>query len=182
MHEGLRLGPGTQRRSHPRQEFGDQASTRNRVRAPDADDDRGHRCPRRGAAACFRKRHRPPLPAPRGSHRLREPLARPRLVDGAVARAGLEPKRGRGWHSLRSQFTSDLMNQPLKVLCEVGGTRKPVRALEDGQHGAPVQGAGRSDQPPTPPPAHPPTESTSPPAPSPAGRASKTQTSSPSPC
>ena len=39
----------------------------------------------------------------------------------AVARAGLEPKRGRGWHSLRRKFASDLMNQPLKVLCELGG-------------------------------------------------------------
>ncbi len=28
--------------------------------------------------------------------------------------AGLEPKRGRGWHSLRRKFASDLMNQPLK--------------------------------------------------------------------
>ena len=38
----------------------------------------------------------------------------------AVARAGLEPKRGRGWHSLRRKFASDLMNQPLKELCELG--------------------------------------------------------------
>ena len=30
--------------------------------------------------------------------------------------AGLEAKRGRGWHSLRRKFASDLMNQPLKVL------------------------------------------------------------------
>ena len=35
--------------------------------------------------------------------------------------AGLEPKRGRGWHSLRRKFASDLMDQPLKVLCELGG-------------------------------------------------------------
>ena len=35
--------------------------------------------------------------------------------------AGLEPQRGRGWHSLRRKFASDLMDQPLKVLCELGG-------------------------------------------------------------
>ena len=35
--------------------------------------------------------------------------------------AGLEPKRGRGWHSLRRKFASDLMDQPLKVLCQLGG-------------------------------------------------------------
>ena len=39
----------------------------------------------------------------------------------AVRLAGLEPKRGRGWHSLRRKFASDLMDQPLKVLCELGG-------------------------------------------------------------
>ena len=32
--------------------------------------------------------------------------------------AGLEPKRRRGWHSLRRKFASDLMNQALKVLCD----------------------------------------------------------------
>ena len=35
--------------------------------------------------------------------------------------AGLEPKPGRGRHSLRRKFASDLVNQPLKMLCELGG-------------------------------------------------------------
>ena len=35
--------------------------------------------------------------------------------------ARLQPKPGRGWHALRRKFASDLMNQPLKVLCELGG-------------------------------------------------------------
>ena len=91
-----------------------------------------------------------------------------------VARAGLEPKRGRGWHSLRSKFTSDLMSPPLKVLCELVGWKTARTVLQCEQEAAPPT-------PPTPPPAHPPTESTSPPAPSPSGRASKTQMSSPSP-
>ena len=43
--------------------------------------------------------------------------------------AGLEPKRGRGWHSLRRKFASDLMGQPLKVLCELGGWKNPQTVL-----------------------------------------------------
>ena len=39
----------------------------------------------------------------------------------AQALAGLEPKPGRGWHSLRRKFATDLMDLPLKVLCELGG-------------------------------------------------------------
>ena len=48
----------------------------------------------------------------------------------AVSRAGLEPKRGRGWHSLRRKFASDLMNQPLKVLCELGGWKTARTVLQ----------------------------------------------------
>ena len=44
--------------------------------------------------------------------------------------AGLEPKRGRGWHSLRRKFASDLMDQPLKVLCQLGGWKTPHTVLE----------------------------------------------------
>ena len=47
----------------------------------------------------------------------------------AVTLAGLEPKRGRGWHSLRRKFASDLMDQPLKVLCELGGWKNPQTVL-----------------------------------------------------
>ena len=43
--------------------------------------------------------------------------------------AGLEPKRGRGWHSLRRKFASDLMDQPLKVLCELGGWKAAKTVL-----------------------------------------------------
>ena len=48
----------------------------------------------------------------------------------AEARAELEPKRGRGWHSLRRKFASDLMNQPLKVLCELGGWKTAQTVLQ----------------------------------------------------
>ena len=51
---------------------------------------------------------------------------------------------------------------PLKVLRKVGGT-KTVRSLEDGENLAPVRARGKPT-PPTPPPAHPPAESTSPPS------------------
>ena len=44
--------------------------------------------------------------------------------------AELEPKRGRGWHSLRRKFASDLMNQPLKVLCELGGWKTAQTVLQ----------------------------------------------------
>ena len=43
--------------------------------------------------------------------------------------AGLEPKPGRGWHSLRRKFASDLMNQPLKVVCELGGWKTAQTVL-----------------------------------------------------
>ena len=43
--------------------------------------------------------------------------------------AGLEPKRGRGWHSLRRKFASDLMDTPLKVLCELGGWKDATTVL-----------------------------------------------------
>ncbi len=43
--------------------------------------------------------------------------------------AGLEPKRGRGWHSLRRKFATDLMDLPLKVLCELGGWKSPQTVL-----------------------------------------------------
>ena len=44
--------------------------------------------------------------------------------------SGLEPKRGRGWHSLRRKFASDLMDQPLKVLCELGGWKTAKTVLQ----------------------------------------------------
>ena len=44
--------------------------------------------------------------------------------------AGLEPKRGRGWHSLRRKFASDLMDQPLKVLCQLGGWKTARTVME----------------------------------------------------
>ena len=43
--------------------------------------------------------------------------------------AGLEPKRGRSWHSLRRKFATDLMDLPLKVLCELGGWKNAQTVL-----------------------------------------------------
>ncbi len=57
----------------------------------------------------------------------------------AVALAGLEPKRGRGWHSLRRKFASDLMDLPLKVLCELGGWKDPKTVLRCYQQADSVQ-------------------------------------------
>ena len=74
--------------------------------------------------------NRPLLPAPKNPSRC---LDRSRVRvwwQKAERLAGLEPKRGRGWHSLRRKFASDLMNQPLKVLCELGGWKTAQTVLQ----------------------------------------------------
>lgn len=48
--------------------------------------------------------------------------------------AELEPKRGRGYHSLRRKFASELMDQPTKVLCELGGWKEPMTIVKCYQH------------------------------------------------
>ena len=53
--------------------------------------------------------------------------------------AGLDPRRGRGWHSLRRKFASDLMDLPLKVLCELGGWKKAQTVLRCYQQPSAVQ-------------------------------------------
>ena len=72
----------------------------------------------------------PLLPAPRNPSRC---LDRSRVRvwwQKAEALAGLKPKRGRGWHSLRRKFASDLMDLPLKVLCELGGWKTAQTVLQ----------------------------------------------------
>jgi len=72
----------------------------------------------------------PVLPAPRDPAKsVGHPLVRD-WWKRAEALAGLERKRGRGWHSLRRKFASDLMDQPLKVLCELGGWRTAQTVLQ----------------------------------------------------
>ena len=95
-------------------------------------------------------RRSPPRPSPpwkrrKGETRGQETLRcypRRRMPQGALAGrlcywwcraeklAGLEPQRGRGWHSLRRKFASDLMDQPLKVLCELGGWKTAKTVLQ----------------------------------------------------
>jgi integrase len=53
--------------------------------------------------------------------------------------AGLECMRGRGWHSLRRKFASDLMDLPLKVLCELGGWKEAQTVLRCYQQADPGQ-------------------------------------------
>ena len=72
----------------------------------------------------------PLLPTPADSARC---LSRARTYvwwHRAQGLAGLEPKPGRGWHSLRRKFASDLMDQPLKVLCELGGWKTAQTVLQ----------------------------------------------------
>ena len=72
----------------------------------------------------------PVLPAPQCPARsVGHPLVRV-WWKRAEALAGLEHKHGGGWHSLRRKFASDLMDQPLKVLCELGGWRTAQTVLQ----------------------------------------------------
>jgi len=53
--------------------------------------------------------------------------------------AGLEPKARRGWQPLRRKFASDLMDLPLKVLCELGGWKEAQTVLRCYQQADAVQ-------------------------------------------
>ena len=72
----------------------------------------------------------PLLPAPKNPTKCMHRSLAAKWWRKAEAFAGLEPKRGRGWHSLRRKFASDLMDQPLKVLCELGGWKTAQTVLQ----------------------------------------------------
>ncbi len=72
----------------------------------------------------------PLLPAPRDPSRCAGRTLVRSWWNRAQKLAALEPKRGRGWHSLRRKFASDLMDQPLKVLCELGGWKTAKTVLQ----------------------------------------------------
>ena len=81
----------------------------------------------------------PVLPAPRDPSTC---VSGPQVAawwKSAERRAGLEPKRGRGWHSLRRKFATDLMGLPLKVLCDLGGWKEAQTVLRCYQHTDEVQ-------------------------------------------
>jgi len=44
--------------------------------------------------------------------------------------AGLKPVEGRGWHSLRRKFATELKDEPLKDLCQLGGWKNPQTVLK----------------------------------------------------
>lgn len=76
----------------------------------------------------------PVLPAPQNGA---ESVCRYRMRawwKRAETNAELAPKKGRGWHSLRWKFASDLMHKPLKVLCELGGWKTHETVVECYQH------------------------------------------------
>ncbi|MDE2795979.1 MAG: site-specific integrase, partial [Gemmatimonadota bacterium] len=72
----------------------------------------------------------PVLPAPRDPARSISYAVARYWWERAEGLAGLDRKPGRGWHSLRRKFASDLMDQPLKVLCELGGWRAAQTVLQ----------------------------------------------------
>ncbi len=72
----------------------------------------------------------PVLPAPKNPSACMGAALAQGWWDRAERLAGLEPMPGRGWHSLRRKFASDLMDQPLKVLCELGGWKTAKTVLQ----------------------------------------------------
>lgn len=56
----------------------------------------------------------------------------------AQIRAGLPPEKGRGWHSLRRQFATEMKHTPLKDLCALGGWKDPQTVLKCYQRPDPV--------------------------------------------
>ena len=72
----------------------------------------------------------PVLPAPRNSLACAGAARLHAWWSKAQILAGLDPMPGRGWHSLRRKFASDLMDQPLKVLCALGGWKTAKTVLE----------------------------------------------------
>jgi integrase len=91
--------------------------------------------PRAGAAFDMARKHAPGigdtpvLPAPK---ELTQPVDRYLLRNwwlNAEQPAGLARRPGRGWHSLRRKFATELMDQPLKVLCQLGGWKDAETVL-----------------------------------------------------
>jgi len=52
--------------------------------------------------------------------------------------AKLPPERGRGWHSLRRKFATELKHAPLKDLCALGGWKDAQTILKCYQQADPV--------------------------------------------
>ena len=77
----------------------------------------------------------PVLPAPKDASRVVSRHLARSWWKRAEGLAGLEPRRGRAWHSLRRKFASDLMHQPLKTLSQLGGWKTPRIIVECYQHG-----------------------------------------------
>ncbi len=71
----------------------------------------------------------PVLPSSRDAMRCIHRVSAYQWWRKAQTLAGLEPKARRGWHSLRRKFASDLMDLPLKVLCELGGWKAAKTVL-----------------------------------------------------
>lgn len=96
------------------------------------------------ALAALREARRRPVMSPWVLPSPRDP-SRPVSADllrlwwrRAERRAGLVPEPGRGWHSLRRQFATELKHVPLKDLCALGGWRSPETILECYQQADPL--------------------------------------------
>ena len=72
----------------------------------------------------------PVLPCKKGSSKCTSTSQASTWWRTAQRLSGLQPKPGRGWHSLRRKFASDLIDQPLKVLCDLGGWKDAQTVLK----------------------------------------------------
>ena len=71
----------------------------------------------------------PVLPAVRDPSQPALPYYMRDLWLRAEGAAGLERKKGRDWHSVRRKFATEMMHEPLKVLCKLGGWRDAETVL-----------------------------------------------------
>ena len=88
------------------------------------------------AALDTTRKHQPGIgdawvfPAPKNDS---EPCSRHLMRDWwrrAERVAELRPKKGRGWHSLRRKFATELKDTPLKDLAYLGGWKRPETILQ----------------------------------------------------
>ena len=70
------------------------------------------------------------LPSPKDSSK---PCSRHIMKEwwrNAERQAGIPHRKGMGFHSLRRKFATDLQEEPLKLLCELGGWNCPQTVLK----------------------------------------------------
>lgn len=78
------------------------------------------------------------FPAPKNPEEAVSPYLMETWWNRAERLAKLPPERGRGWHSCRRTFATELKTVPLKDLCALGGWKNPQTILQCYQRADPV--------------------------------------------